>query len=176
MSEITLVKPSVAYSEKIWAYRAEFLAQGDNLAGCAGLDEVKSVDEWLANVERNNCEKTVVKGLVPATTYLAIRKSDDQLVGMIDVRHRLNAFLLRSGGHIGYSVRPSERRKGYATEMVRLALEACRDALGLSKVLITCDKENIGSAKTILANKGILENELSESDRITQRYWMSCQN
>ena len=91
---------------------------------------------------------------------------------MIDIRHRLNEYLLQFGGNIGYSVRPSQRRKGYATEMLALALEECRK-LGLDRALVTCDKSNIGSAKTIQKNGGVLENEVLEGDRITQRYWIA---
>jgi predicted acetyltransferase len=90
---------------------------------------------------------------------------------MIDIRHYLNDYLLRIGGNIGYSVRASERRKGYAKEMLRLALLKCRK-LDLEKVLITCFKHNIASAKTIIANGGILENEITDEDGITQRYWI----
>ena len=173
MSELFLITPSNAYSEQIWEYRTEFLNHLDSLHGTAGLGNVVTVEEWLANIQKNSCEETVMEGLVPATTYLAVRRADNRVVGMIDVRHHLNEFLLNSGGHIGYSVRLSERRKGYATEMVRLALVECRDRLNLSKVLIACDKENIASAKTILTNGGILENEIPEDDGITQRYWVS---
>ena len=91
---------------------------------------------------------------------------------MIDIRHRLNEYLLQFGGNIGYSVRPSQRRKGYATEMLALALEECRK-LGIDRALVTCDKTNIGSAKTIQKNGGVLENEVLEGDRITQRYWIA---
>ena len=171
MSEIKLVKPIAAYSEQIWGYREEFLVNRDNLDGTAGLEKVDNVNEWLIALEKNSCEETVAEGLVPATTYLAVRYPDNRIVGMIDVRHYLNDFLLNSGGHIGYSVRKSERRKGYATEMLRLALAEC-ETLGMSRILVTCDKENTGSVKTILANDGVLENEILENGRTTQRYWI----
>jgi predicted acetyltransferase len=92
---------------------------------------------------------------------------------MINIRHRLNEFLAREGGHIGYSVRPSERRKGYATRMLQMALQKCAE-MGLEKVLIACDKENIGSAKVIMNNGGVLESEITDGSlaEVVQRYWI----
>nr|WP_242568203.1 GNAT family N-acetyltransferase [Clostridium botulinum] len=95
-----------------------------------------------------------------------------KLIGMIDIRHKLNEYLFEFGGHIGYSIRKSEGRKRYAKEMLHLALEKFKD-MNMEKVLITCSKENIASAKTIIYNGGVLENEVSEGERITQRYWIS---
>lgn len=112
------------------------------------------------------------KGLSPETTYLAIGIDDGNLVGMINIRHRLNDYLLKSGGHIDYSVRKSKRDKGYATEMLGLALKECI-RLNIKKILITCDKNNIASAKTIISNGGKLENEIKEKNKISQRYWIT---
>ena len=100
----------------------------------------------------------------------------DRLLGAINIRHHLDDYLLREGGHIGDGIRPSERRKGYATEMIRLALIECRE-LGIEKVLMTCDRDNIASAKSIINNGGILENEFINSDGvIKQRYWITICN
>jgi predicted acetyltransferase len=85
----------------------------------------------------------------------------------------LNDHLLQIGGHIGDMVRPSERRKGYGTEQIRLALEKCRE-LGIPWVLVTCDKDNIASARTIQKNGGVLENEVMDADVVKQRYWIDC--
>ena len=94
------------------------------------------------------------------------------MVGAVGIRHYLNESLLQSGGHIGDGVRPSERRKGYATEIIRLALLECQK-LGIDKVLMTCDKDNIGSAKSIINNGGVLENEFLNFDGVIgQRYWV----
>ena len=90
----------------------------------------------------------------------------------MNIRHYLNEALLKEGGHIGDGIRPSERRKGYATEMIRLALIECRK-LGIDRVLMTCEKNNIGSAKSILKNGGVLENEFVNSEGcVEQRYWI----
>ena len=93
------------------------------------------------------------------------------MVGAVNIRHYLNESLLLNGGHIGNGVVPSERRKGKATKMIYLALEECR-ALGLKNVLMVCDKENIGSAKSIQNNGGILENEVEVEGVVEQRYWI----
>ena len=109
---------------------------------------------------------------VPSTTYFALDLDRNIFVGAINIRHYLNERLLKDGGHIGDGVRPSERRKGYATEMIRLALPICKE-LGIDKVLMVCYKDNIGSLKSILRNGGILENEIpSDNGKIDQRYWI----
>ena len=96
------------------------------------------------------------------------------MVGAVNIRHYLNDYLLRCGGHIGDGIRPSERRKGYATAMIGLALEECR-RLGIDRVLLVCDKRNIGSAKSIINNGGRLENEVEEDGKIMQRYWIELE-
>lgn len=168
---LQIIHPSFEYQEQVLEYKAEFLQNGENMAGTAGLEKQESFDAWYQSVCANSSKETVAEGLVPASTYLAIRIQDNRLVGMIEIRHELNQYLLQHGGHIGYSVRKSEQRKGYATEMLRLALVESK-ALGLSKVLITCDKNNIASSKTMLNNGAVLENEIDEGNRITQRYWI----
>ncbi len=110
---------------------------------------------------------------VPATTYFLIGESRDRILGAVNIRHRLNEAQLLRSGHIGYGVRPSERKKGLGNEMLRLALLKCRE-MGLESALVTCDKDNIASAKVIMKNGGELENEITEEDgNIIQRYWIS---
>lgn len=167
---LRLILPSSEYKDQIMEYREEFLRNGDMLHGTGGLEKAESFEAWYEKWKRMGDEKTVPEGRVPSTTFLAIDE-DNQLVGMIDLRHRLNDVLLRHSGHIGYSVRKSRRRKGYATEMLRLALvEAGK--LGILKVLVTCDKENTGSARIIRKNGGILENEITDGEEVLQRYWI----
>ena len=113
---------------------------------------------------------------VPSTVCLCIRVKDNKLVGIIDFRHDLTEFLLNYGGNIRYSIHPEERRKGYATEMLRLMLIKCKE-LNKDRVLLTCDKENIASAKTMIANGAVLENEVEDNYQISwsgviQRYWI----
>ena len=89
----------------------------------------------------------------------------------MNIRHRLNAGLLRSGGHIGDGIRPSERGKGLGTSMIALALEEC-DKLGIKDVLMCCDDDNIASARTIEKNGGVLENKVTDDDGTVRRYWI----
>lgn len=171
---IVLAVPGPEHREQVMAYKNAFLRSGDSFDGCAGLEETEDYRDWLDFEGR--LSRKYGADYVPSTVRLAVRKRDGKVVGIIDLRHRLNGFLLRFGGNIGYSVLPQERGKGYATQMLRLMLEECR-ALGLEKVLVTCDKENIPSSRTILANGGILENEVADEAGLSRsgtirRYWI----
>ena len=167
---IKLVRPGLAHKTVIMDYKAEFIAAGDHLHGTAMLGDYDTFEEWYSDVVKNSCEETAAEGWVPSTTLLAFNE-DSILVGMIDIRHRLNDYLAEFGGHIGYSVRPSQRRKGCAHTMLDMAKDVCIH-LGLTKVLLTCDKTNTASASTIKSCGGVLENEVDEDGNIIQRYWI----
>ena len=154
------------------------------------------IDEWKLDQEinhtnrspwaifKNDCHefdyylehlevKEASKDRVPDSVFFLLDEDRDRLLGAVNIRHYLNDALLKEGGYIGDGIRPGERRKGYATEMIRLALIECKK-LGIDKVLMTCSKDNIGSARSIVKNGGVLEIEFVNSDGdIEQRYWSS---
>ena len=111
-------------------------------------------------------------GGVPATFLFAF--VGPRIVGRLSIRHSLNEFLERVGGHIGYVVVPEFRRKGYATEILRQALDIARNDLGLARALVTCDDDNVGSIRTIEANGGLLQDVITGSDlaKPKRRYWV----
>ncbi len=174
MCTIKLIKPSIEYSQDILKFRQELIEQNDNdrFAGCFNLEKCSSAEEWIQTIHILENDETCPKDKVPSDIYIAVRISDHKIVGVIDFRHHINHPILRVwGGHIGYSVRPDERKKGYATEMLKQNLHNCR-RYGLDKVMITCNVDNIASEKTILANGGVFEKEICVDDTKMKRYWI----
>lgn len=174
MDKIVLVKPDLSYADEIIKYKEESLAESPVINGSAGLDRFSSIEVWLEELKKRSCEDTVPKGLVPSSTYLAVREKDNYIVGMIDIRHYLNEYLTQVGGNIGYGVRKTERNKGYAKQMLKLALEKCKE-LKIKKVLITCDEDNIASEKVILSANAKLEDIRNVDGENKKRFWIDLQ-
>lgn len=174
MKEYILMKPTMEYAEQIAEYRKEFLEAGDSMDGTGPLRRIEEPSEYIKFCVACENPDTVPENLVPATQFLFIRTFDNRLVGMIQVRHYFNDFLEVFGGHIGYSIRPSERRKGYAKKMLNNVLPFCKE-MGIEKVLITCIDGNVGSEKTIFANGGSYESTVYESSANVnlKRFWIT---
>lgn len=174
MDELFLTLPDSRYSEQIKVFRQEYLEANSAMDGCGPLRRLDDPEAFIQACRDDTAMETLRPGRVLATLFLCVRKSDDRLLGMIQIRHYFNEYLERYAGHIGYSIRPAERRKGYATQMLRLALPFCRE-LGLEKVLISCKPDNIGSEKTILNNGGVYESTVYEPGEAIylKRHWIT---
>lgn len=171
ISAIYLVKPTKEYEDKIMDFRAEFINNNEIAYGTQRLHNADNFDEWLLKITKNEKGETVEIGRPPSHEYMAIRQSDGKIIGMINVRYDLTEEMLMYLGHIGYCVRKSERQKGYAAEMLRLALAEAKN-IGLDKVLLTVDSDKVASIATMKKNGAILENEVPFNGKITQRYWI----
>ena len=169
--DLILIKGSAEYKRHITDMMDEWSATGEKIVPWAiRRADYRDFDNYLRSLDINEpCE-----GAVPDSTWFCLDRDRDIIVGAVNIRHRLNDRLLLDGGHIGDGVRPSERRKGVATKMIALALEKCSE-LGIKRVLLVCDKGNIGSAKSIIKNGGVLENEIEVDGVTEQRYWIDLE-
>ena len=155
LASARLVRPNTRYERSVREAVAEFRAEGRD----PGINQPRSDEsfaEFVARLRRMADPAYVVDGFVPQTVFWLV--DGDTYIGRLSLRHRINDDLRRIGGHIGYDIRPSMRRRGYGTRALSLALDEAR-RIGLDRVLITCDRENIGSRRIIERNGGILEDE-----------------
>ncbi len=170
---VKLIKLTKEYEKELGEMVEEFKEDQGKNGTCHSpwaifKNDYHDFDYYLEHLEH----KVHEDGKVPDSVFFLLDDERNRLLGAVNIRHELNEYLLREAGHIGDGIRPSERRKGYATKMIGLALEECKK-LGIDRVLIMCEKNNIGSAKSIQNNGGVLENEIiSEDGELLQRYWI----
>lgn len=166
--KLKLVKASNEYCDQIRDMLDEWNASGEKIIPYAiRRADYKDFEYYCKHLEI----KDDSGGLVPDSTFFCLDEERNTIVGAVNIRHYLNEALLLDGGHIGDGVRPSERRKGIATQMISLALGECKK-MGMQRVLMVCNKENVGSAKSIRNNGGVLENEVVVDGVVEQRYWI----
>ncbi len=167
---LKLVKLSPTYKKQLFEMMDEWTNNGEKIIPYSIRRlNYHDFDAYLEGFSEDENPKEEEK--VPSTTYWGYDKERDIFVGAVNIRHMLNEQLLLNGGHIGDGVRPSERRKGYATKMIGLALDICKDR-GLTKVLMVCDQRNEGSRRSIVNNGGVLENEILVDEILEQRFWI----
>lgn len=178
MERFYLEELSLERKDEIIEYLDEFVKYNSNINGTGSLDKIydgytfEEALERCLNMKNEEYAKSINR--VPGKTFLLIRKNDNKIVGTINIRWNLSEKMLEFGGHIGYGIRPTERRKGYnKIQLYLVLLEAQK--LNLDKVMIDCSVDNLGSDKTIKALGGILERcELDESDNtMTNVYWIN---
>lgn len=164
---LKLVKLTSAYKNHLFEMMDEWTAAGEKIIPSAiVVNDYHDFETYLHDLYRSQ----EVSGKVPETTYFCLDSDRDIFVGAVTIRHYLTNRL-QCSGHIGDGIRPSERGKGYATAMIGLALQEAKK-LGIHRVLMCCDKHNIASAKSIVRNGGVLENEAAVNGVVKQRYWI----
>lgn len=174
--KIILVKPEKSFEKQAIEYKQEHFRFGEQkIHACSTWDRMDSYDEWLELLEKQSKWETMINDWTVHTTFFGVRECDKKIVGFIDIRHELtNDFLRNYAGHIGYGVRPTERKKGYVTQMLKQALDFCKNELKLQKVMISCDKQNEASRRTIINAGGVLEKEyIAEDGENVQVYWIN---
>ena len=165
-----LIQPERKHEKIVMDFKQKIKDANEQFCGVSGLERM-DYDEWIQYLLVVSKKETCPEGIVPAYEMIYVDDDETKVYGMINMRFELNDMLLKFGGHIGYSVSPDERRKGYAKAMLSGALEFYKDE-GYDKVLITCNKNNIASQKTIESAGGILENIVEDGDIFMKRYWI----
>lgn len=170
---LELIKPSIAYKDSYIAVVEEFRAAAEPLIPWVMDLPYQDFSQLLQLLEENQRGINLKSGYATHSCYWLVDTERQKVVAVSNLRHHLTPYLEKRGGHIGYGVAPSERRKGYATAILAKTLEQAA-ALGLTRVLITCTKQNEASRKTILANGGVFYNEefLEAENAIIQRFWI----
>lgn len=174
METLELATPTMQHKKQAETFKQEFFDFGETVINGSALFDQMAYESWLVNTLNNSSAEAVSRDWVVTNTFFVIRKTDDKIIGMIDIRHSVNNdFLAAYWGHIGYSVRPSERRKGYATQMLKMALEF-EKSIGLKQVMLGCYADNIASIRTIERCGGIrTEEKLYTDGKPMYIYWIA---
>ncbi|MFC1622953.1 GNAT family N-acetyltransferase [Patescibacteria group bacterium] len=163
-----LVKPTKKYTESWKEAMQEFRKENPESPRYASLD----IEEYIQNMEDYSQGKNLPNGFVASTMYWLI--DDEKFVGYVEIHHELNDKLTKEGGHVGYAIRPTERRKGYGKKILELTLPKAQQ-LGIKKVLITCDDVNVASWKIIEKNGGVLQDKIEVDGKLVRRYWIDLE-
>ena len=177
-----LENPSMERKNDVIEYMNEHVKYNSNINGTGSFDHVLEGETYEECMDRyykiqdNEYAKSIDR--CPGKTYFLIRKNDNKLIGMINIRHHLTPKMLVHGGHIGYGIRPTERRKGYNKINLYLGLLKALEEFNLDKVMLDCDVKNLGSDKTIQALGGVLERtDIDDYDgALTNVYWINTKD
>ncbi|WP_070119365.1 GNAT family N-acetyltransferase [Bacillus marinisedimentorum] len=168
---VYLAKPSMELEEAYLSFYREWKDSGENMVPWVISKDPEDFEAMIRSLEDQAEGKGLPEGWVPDSTYWLVGE-DMKVLGAVNIRHSLTEQLKNAGGHIGYGIRPSERRKGYATRLLALSLEKAGE-IGIGKVLVVCDEDNIASAKTIQNNGGVPDDDYVEEDgNIVKRFWI----
>lgn len=171
MNHLKLIEPSLEYRDEYLDMINEWSNTGERMIPFILRFDCSNFDSFLEEIHKLKTNRDLGENKVNSSTFLLVN-NEGRVLGATNIRHELNEQLLKMGGHIGYGIRPSERKKGYASQLLSLALEKAR-SLEIRRVLVTCDKDNFGSARTILRNNGRLDSEDIVDGVAIQRYWIN---
>lgn len=170
MSNMILIEPSTDFKSQYIEMIEEWKGTGERMVPFVLRYDYEDFDSFLDKIKNLRDNPMQDEKTVNSSTFWLL-ENDERIVGVVNIRHRLNRYLLEIGGHIGYGIRPSSRRQGYATVILNQSLRHAR-SLGITRALVTCDKDNIASARTIIKNNGILDSEATINGVEIQRYWI----
>jgi predicted acetyltransferase len=164
-----LDKPSIQYKDSFLGAVKEFQKEGRYTE--FDVEQLKEgFDGFLQKFDNEEKGIGLKEGYVPASTFWLVDKGE--FIGRVSIRHELTENLKLMGGYIGYDIRPSKRKMGYGTRILELALPIAKE-LGIGKVLVTCDDDNVGSSKIIEKNGGVLEDKIEVDGKLKRRYWIN---
>jgi predicted acetyltransferase len=168
---VRLVKPTAELREEYLEFYHEWKASGEKMVPWVIQKDPSDFNEMIQSLLDAEKGENLPEGWVPDSTYWLVRKNN-RVLGVVNIRHSLTENLSNAGGHVGYGIRPSERRKGYATKLLSLSLEKTKE-LGINEILVVCDKWNEASKRTILNNGGIPDRDFIEEDgNVILRFWI----
>jgi len=167
-----IVKLGLEHEAALRDFLADFAEAGESVIPAYFADPEWSHVEIVETYARQSRGEDLEEGWVPGTTLFLVH--EDRILGVANVRHRLTDHLLRFGGHVGFSVRPSERCRGHGTRLLEGVKEYARDGLEIDRLLVTCDPENVASARVIEKCAGVFEDEVFHESvgRSVRRYWI----
>jgi predicted acetyltransferase len=170
-TQLFLSKPTINLKEEYMSFYQEWKQSGETMVPWVIEKDPSNFEAMVQFLLESEKGVNLPEGWIPDSTFWLINEKN-RVLGVVNIRHRLTERLMDRGGHIGYGIRPSERYKGYATKILALSLEKVK-GFGVDKALITCDKSNIGSLKTILNNGGVPDTDFIEEDgNVIKRFWI----
>ncbi|CAM3727233.1 GNAT family N-acetyltransferase [Mesobacillus thioparans] len=168
---VYLVKPNIELEEEYLDFYNEWKESGEDMIPWVISKDPADFAGMVQFLLDNEKGVNIPKGWVKDSTYWLVN-DNKKVLGVVNIRHGLTEKLFNIGGHIGYGIRPSERRKGHATNILAYSLEKTKE-LGIDKVLVVCDADNIGSARTIINNGGVEDASFTEEDgNVVKRFWI----
>lgn len=170
-TQLILSKPSIEFEKEYLSFYQEWKQSGETMVPWVIEKDPSNFEAMVQSLLESEDGINLPEGWVPDSTFWLINENN-RVLGAVNIRHRLTERLMDRGGHIGYGIRPTERRKGYATKLLALSLEKVK-GFGVDKALITCDEINTASLRTIINNGGIQDTDFIEEDgNVIKRFWI----